>query len=88
MTTVLASWFALGIATIALALYRKLLAKNEDTNIHLTHGGGAVVESQLTLAGKLSTIDRWGKALTVVTFVTGFGIAAYYIYEALLAVPV
>jgi len=88
MTTVLAFWLALGVATIALAIYRKVLAKSEDNFIHLTHGGGGVVESQEALASKLAAIDKWGKTLTIITFVTGLMIGGVYVYEALRAVPI
>jgi len=88
ITPVLICWFALGLTTIGLAIYRKVLAKDEDTSIHLTHGGSAVVDHQAELAGRLAVIDKWGKTLTVITFVVGLLIGASYVYEALLAVPV
>jgi uncharacterized membrane protein len=88
ITPVLIGWLALVVGTIALAIYRGLLAKEEDTNIHLIHGGGAVVEGQAAMAGKLAAIDKWGKILTIITFVAGVLIGASYVYEALLAVPV
>ena len=47
-----------------------------------------MVESQEALAAKLAVIDKWGKILTIVTFVMGIGIGAVYVYEAILAVPV
>lgn len=88
MTTVLGIWLALGFTTIALAIYRRILAKSEDHFIHLTHGGGGMVASQEALATKLAAIDKWGKILTIVTFVMGLAIGSVYVYEALLAVPV
>lgn len=87
MTPALICLFTLTLATIGLAIYRKILAKGEDTNIHLTSGGGAVIESQNALAGKLSAVDKWGKTLTIITFVVGLAIGSAYVYEALLAVP-
>lgn len=87
MTTVLVFWLGLGVATIALAIYRKILVKSEDTNIHLTSGGASVINSQAELDGKLTTIDKWGKTLTVITFLMGLAIGAKFVYEALLAVP-
>lgn len=88
MTTVIAIWLALGIATIGLAIYRKVLAQHEDTNLHLAHGGATVVEGQAAMAGKLAAIDKYGKLLTIATFLLGLAIGCVYVYEALLAVPV
>jgi hypothetical protein len=81
-------WFALALGTIILAIYRNVLAKDEDTSIHLTHGGGAMVDHQAEMAHKLAVIDKWGKTLTIVTFALGVLIGANYVYEALLTVPV
>jgi hypothetical protein len=78
----------LGIATISLAIYRKVLAQHEDTSIHLAHGGATMVEGQAAMAAKLAAIDKYGKLLTIATFVLGLGIGCVYVYEALLAVPV
>lgn len=88
MTNVIAIWLALGIATIGLAIYRKVLAQHEDTNLHLAHGGATVVEGQAAMAGKLAAIDKYGKLLTIATFLLGLAIGGVYVYEALLAVPV
>jgi hypothetical protein len=88
MATVLVVWAAMAVATIALAIYRKVIANHEDTTIHLTHGGGAVVDSQAAMAAKLGAIDKWGKALTVATFVLGVAIFCVYVYEAIRVVPV
>lgn len=87
MTTVVSVWIALAISTIALAGYRKLLSKGEDTNIHLTEGGGALVQNQIAMAGKLGAIDKWGKILTVFTLLFGLALGCYYVYQALIAVP-
>ena len=88
MTTVIAIWIALGIATISLAIYRKVLAQHEDTSIHLAHGGATMVEGQAAMAAKLAAIDKYGKLLTIATFALGLAIGGVYVYEALLAVPV
>lgn len=87
MTTVLIVWVSLVVATIGLAVQRKLLTRGEDTNLHLEHGA-TMVEGQSALAGKLVTIDRWGKTLTIVAFVMGLVIGGIYVYQALMVVPV
>lgn len=78
----------LAVITIALAIYRKILASHEDTTLHLAHGGGAMVESQASMAGRLGAIDKWGKILTVITFVLALAIFCVYVYEAIRVVPV
>jgi hypothetical protein len=47
-----------------------------------------MVEGQAAMAAKLAAIDKYGKLLTIATFVLGLGIGCVYVYEALLAVPV
>ena len=81
MTIVLGCWLALGVGTLSLAIYRKVLANHEDTSIHLAHGGSAMVEDQTHLAEKLAAIDKWGKLLTIATFVIGLAIGAKYVLK-------
>ena len=75
-------WFVLALVTLGLAVYRKLIAMREDDYIHVGPGQDALITKQISTARKLDLIDRWGKALTVVTLAAGMVIAAAYMYQA------
>jgi hypothetical protein len=81
-TPAVVAWSILAIATLGLALYRKLISAGEEDLIHLGPGEEGRIPQQVVLAGRLKAIDRWGKSLTVVTVVIGLAIAAVYLYQA------
>ena len=74
----------LALATLGLALYRKFLAAGEEDLIHLGAGEERQIPGQVALAGKLKTIDLWGKTLTVLTAAVGVAMVAIYLYRAFL----
>ena len=74
----------LAIATMGLALYRKLISASEEDLIHLGPGEERHIPEQIALEGRLKTVDRWGKILTVVTVLVGLAVAAVYLYQAFL----
>jgi hypothetical protein len=83
-------WVVLGVATLALALYRKVLSNQENDVLALAAGEEGKIPGQVDLARKLETIDRWGKTITVLTAVVGLALACTYLYQAWLdpsAVP-
>lgn len=76
-------WSAMGLAVLGLALYRKLVTLHEEEDLlHLAEGEEKMIPHQVALASKLDMVDRWGKALTVLTAVSGLLIAAVYLYGA------
>lgn len=75
-------WVVLAIATLALALYRKLVSAREEDLVHLGPGEERHIPGQLALAAKLGIIDRWGEILTVTTIAIGLAVAALYLYQA------
>ena len=75
-------WAVLGIAVLALALYRKLvMLHQEDELVHLAAGEERMIPHQVALAHKMDVVDKWGKTLTVVTAAVGLLIAAAYLYS-------
>ena len=78
-TLYLAIWGVLALSVPCLALYRKWIATEEDDSIRVS-GDGSVIEKQKFISHKLEAIDRWGKVLTVVTFVLGLVLVAIYVY--------
>ena len=70
-------WVVLALTVLGLFIWRKNVASNEDDTLHVMHGA---LTQQTVLAQKLDMIDKWGKILTVITFVLGLAIAAAYVY--------
>ena len=84
LTPAVVVWVILAVATLGLALYRKLISAGEEDLIHLGPGQERHIPEQIALAGKLKAVDRWGKTLTVVTVLIGLAMAAVYLYQAFL----
>ncbi len=84
LTPAVVIWAVLAIATLGLALYRKLISAGEEDLIHLGPGEERHIPEQVVLATKLKAVDRWGKTLTVITIAIGLATAALYLYQAFL----
>jgi uncharacterized membrane protein len=84
LTPAVVIWVILAIATLGLALYRKLISASEEDLIHLGPGEERQIPGQVALAERLKTVDRWGKILTVITALVGLAIAAVYLYQVFL----
>ena len=82
MTTFVIFWAILGIATLALALYRKFVTMREDDYLHLAAGEERLIPQQVATFRKIGAIDRWGITMTVITVVLGLALAALYLYQA------
>jgi hypothetical protein len=84
MTVAIAIWAALGIATLVLAVYRRVLfVHSENDVLHLGAGEEKEIPGQTLLAQKMDNIDRWGKTMTVITIVIGLCLAAAYLYQVM-----
>ena len=82
-TFVIAIWIVLGVATLTLAIYRKILATHQEEDVvHLADSEQGEIAKQTSLAQRLNAIDRWGKTMTVVVTVVGLGLATGYLYQA------
>jgi len=82
LTTAVAVWVVLGVVTLALALYRKLITATETDIVQLGAGDDKMIVKQLAMAARLASIDRWGKALTVVVVSVGIFLGIAYLYLA------
>lgn len=74
-------WLALTSAVIGLAVYRKLVARNEDDFLHVSDGDRARVAQQAALAGRLDAVDKWGKTLTIIAVSLGAVLAGITVYQ-------
>jgi len=83
LTFVVSIWAALGVVTLALAIYRSAFAAHrEEDVVRLGPGAEREIPRQAALAHKMDAIDRCGKTLTIVVVVVGLGLAAAYLYQA------
>jgi hypothetical protein len=81
------TWICLGVATLTLALWRKLLSRNEDDLIHVEEWKEPLIPEQVNMAHKLDVIDRWGIMLTVLTTIVGLLLATAYLYQGWVGSP-
>jgi hypothetical protein len=79
LTPAVVIWVVLAIATLALALYRKLVSSGETDLIYLGPRQERHLPEQVALAGKLKTIDHFGKSLTVLTLTIGLIVSLAYL---------
>jgi hypothetical protein len=82
MTTFVIFWAILGVATLALALYRKFVTMREDDYLHLAVGEERLIPQQVATFRRIGVIDKWGIAMTIVTVILGLALAALYLYQA------
>ena len=81
-TPYVALFLVLGLVTLILAVYRWRVTENEEDVVHLGAGEEGEIPKQVALARKVTSIDRMGKTLTVVTLILGIGISCAYLYKA------
>lgn len=77
----LGTWIPLVVVVGILAIYRNMLASHEDDSIHVLDGDAPQVAAQARFSHKLETIERVGKALTLLVVVYGLTIGALYLYH-------
>lgn len=73
-------WAVMALFVLGLAIYRRMIAQNEDDLLHVRDDEAQLVAQQGAVANKLSAVDRWGKILTAVTFAYGVVLAVVYVY--------
>ena len=64
-----------------LALYRFFVARQQDFHLHANLDEAQYVGRQVTIASKLTWIDKWGKVLTVLTVLYFVGLLAVIFYQ-------
>jgi hypothetical protein len=74
-------WAALTAGVIALAIYRKVLARGECDVLHLRESELPLVPHQEEFAQRLDRLDFWGKVLTVASVSYGFLLGALFLYR-------
>ena len=67
------------VVVAVLAVYRKVVARNEDDYVHLADPTGQVINNQRKVARALNQVDRLGVGLTVLTALYGVALFATYV---------
>jgi hypothetical protein len=83
MTQLVLLWAGLGIVTLAMALYRKILAMREDPYVHIAASEQRMIPQQVSGFKRIRTVDDWGIALTIMTVLLGLVLAGMYVYQLL-----
>ena len=65
---------ALACTALLLAAYRRVIARKEDDMLHVRDSEATLIAQQELVASRLETVDRWGKAITVLA--VAFGVVA------------
>jgi hypothetical protein len=81
MTTMAVIWLAMASAVLGLALYRKLVSRDESDILHVRDAEAGMIKEQSALAIRLDQVDKWGKSLTVVAIVFGMALAVAFLYQ-------
>ena len=81
MTQLVAVWVVLGVVTLALALYRKVLMMREDPYVHIDEGEQRMIPQQVATFQRIGTVDRWGITLTIITAIFGLVLAIVYLFQ-------
>jgi hypothetical protein len=77
----IAIWATLAVIILVLAIWRQMIDIHEDDSIHLGESEAGLVKDQISLARKVTTIDRAGKTLTVIAAVYGLAICGWVVYQ-------
>lgn len=82
MPFALVVWLALASAVVGLAVYRKLISRDEDDSLHVGPGDNTRVTQQAAMAARLDVVDKWGKTLTVIAVALGMVLVGVAVYQA------
>jgi predicted nicotinamide N-methyase len=72
------SWSVLATVVLALAVYRKMVARKEDDFLHVDAN---LTAQQEAVAKKLEQIDKWGKNLTIVVGIFALVLLGMFLYN-------
>lgn len=79
-TPYLAVWSFFAAIVAGLAVYRKMLATQEDDSLHVSEGSSRLVPQQIAHAQRIQVVEKWGKSLTLVVVIAGLIMAAIYFW--------
>lgn len=74
-------WMAMALLVLALAIYRRFVAREEDDMLHVRDSEAKLNEKQQRVDRQLTLIDRWGQTLTVLAVVYGLVLGGAFLYQ-------
>ena len=74
-------WVVLTLVVIVLAFYKRSIDSTVDEHFHIEDGGDQAVKQQVAHAKRSTTVEMWGKILTIVVFLYGLGIVGLIAYH-------
>ena len=80
MTLSLYMLIALGIASVAVWGYHKLIERNEDDFLHTNDPGGVITTKQASVARSLENIEKAERILIFATIAWGLIVGCIFIY--------
>jgi hypothetical protein len=83
MTASMIVLVAMTVVVAILAAYRWFVAQHEDDFLHLNDATGEVVTHQRETAHTLSSVDRIGIGLTILTAIYGVALLLIFIFHGL-----
>jgi hypothetical protein len=81
VTPYLAVLALMAVLILILAAWRQVIDLHEDDSIHLHENERGLVKAQVELAGKIKSIDRAGKAITIAAALYGLALAGWAVYQ-------
>ena len=80
-TMIVIVWSAMALLVLMTAVYRKVIARQDDSILHLHGNEGGRVQHQAEVAHRLELVDRFGRLSTIAVSLLGLAIAAAYFYD-------
>jgi len=68
------------LSVIAMMIWRKLVAREEDDTLHVL-GAGPAIARQASVANKLDLIDKWGQTVTIIAVIYVVILGSLFAYQ-------
>lgn len=82
LTPLVMIWAVLAAVIVILLIYRSRLSRQEDETLHVLDSDFTKVSQQMTVAQKLSVVERWGKILTIIAVLYGLALLGLFLWDA------
>ena len=76
------AWGVIATVTAVLMIYKRVLGEKEDDSVHMMDYEAKIVEEQVSMANRITAIERWTTVLIVLTLVSGAVLAGLYLHQS------
>jgi hypothetical protein len=84
MGTSLMVLIAMTVVVASVAVYRRIILRDEDDTLHIADPSGQLIAGQREIVRTLKRIDRLGIGLTVATVLYGMALFAVFLFTGLM----